>query len=178
MLEIVDRCLQWMIKNQLNNIPLPVHPAMADSHPCPYAGDGYENWMPIVSTVTNQQLAELEKAIHCSLPADYRFFLKHKHFYDLLLGGAEFFAHPVDEWQQVLLDQMLINWPPECQQMGLIPFASWGGAGDALCFLANSTQSPVNYPVVVWNHEDWSIDDFSPGFAAALHKLAAAHPFD
>ena len=149
---------------------------MADSNPSPYADDGYESWLPIASTVTNQQLNDLEEAIKHPLPADYRRFLQHKHFYDFLLGDAEFFAHPVDNWEQILRDQMLTNWPLECQQMRLIPFASWGGAGDLLCFLANSVSLPADYPVVVWNHEDWSTEEFSPNFAASLNKLAAARP--
>ncbi|MCI1188002.1 SMI1/KNR4 family protein [Hymenobacter sp. DH14] len=176
MLEIVDSCLQWMVNHRLNNIPLPVHPAMAAWHPSPYADDGYESWIPIASTVTNQQLNDLEASINYALPADYRCFLQHKHFYELLLGDAEFFPHPIGEWQQILLRQVLTNWPLACQQMGLIPFASWGGAGDLLCFSANS-MSP-DYPVVLWNHEDWSIEDFSPNFTSLLDELATARSLD
>jgi hypothetical protein len=164
-----------MINHQLNNIPLPVHPAMADSHPCPYADDGYENWVPIASTVTNQQLDDLEAAIHYSLPADYRHFLQHKHFYSLLLGDAEFFPHPVDEWQQVLRHEMLSNWP-DALRTGCIPFANYGGAGDVLCFCAGPNQAATDYPVVFYDHENGRAQPFSSSFAALLPQLLAETP--
>jgi hypothetical protein len=175
MLEIVDRCLQWMIKHHLNSIPIPVHPAMADAHPSPYADDGYESWLPIDSTVTNQQLDDLEAAIGHSLPADYRRFLQHRHLYDLLLGGAEFFSHPIDEWQQVLRQEMLTNWP-DALRTGHIPFANYGGAGDVLCFYAGPNQATTDYPVVFYDHENSCAQPFSPSFATLLPQLLTETP--
>lgn len=174
---MVDRCLQWLIDHQGNNWPLPVHPAMASAQPSPFADEEYESWLPIASTVTDQQLDDLETALGHSLPADYRRFLQHKHFYELMIGGAEFFSHPIDDWQQILHREMLANWPPDYPHEGLIPFASWGGAGDVLCFAAADSHS-VDYPVVLWNHESDSTDEFSVSFAELLAQLYAVHRFN
>ncbi|MDO7850075.1 SMI1/KNR4 family protein [Hymenobacter convexus] len=171
----MDRCLQWMMKHHLNSVPMPVHPAMADSQPCPCANEGYENWLPIASIVTNQQLDDLEATINYPLPADYRRFLQHKHFYALLLGGAEFFPHPIDEWQQVLRQEMLTNWP-DALRAGYIPFANYGGAGDVLCFYAEPNQSTADYPVVFYDHEDSRAQPFSRNFATLLPQLLAEIP--
>jgi hypothetical protein len=178
MLEIVDRCLQWLIDHQGNNWPLPVHPAMASPHPSPFADEEYESWLPIASTVTDQQLDELETAFGYLLPAEYRRFLQHKHFYELMIGGAEFFSHPIDQWQQILHSEVLTNWPPDYPHEGLIPFALWGGAGDVLCFAAISATQAGNYPVVLWNHENGSTDEFSTSFAELLVQLYAVHSFN
>lgn len=176
MLEIIDRALNWLVRHNLNNWPTPVHPLMATRQPSVYADEGYEDWLPIASTVTDKQLTGLELAIGYQLPPAYRAFLQHKHFYELLLGQADFFPHPVKEWSEILRKEMLLNWSPDAQQAGLIPFASWGGAGDVLCFTASGQQAKADYPVLLWNHEDGNTEFFSTSFATLLPKLLAEIP--
>lgn len=145
---------------------------MADSQPSRYADGGYENWLPIASTVTNEQLTAFETTIGYSLPPSYKAFLQYKHFYDLAIGGAEFFIHPVDDWLVQLHYQVLEMWPAENLAAGLLPFASWGGAGDMLCFDTSRNQDTREYPVLLWNHEDnHHTEDFSPDFTALLQQV-------
>lgn len=176
MLELVDRALQWLVRHQINNVPVPVHPLMAAGYPSLFADEGYEAWLPIASTVTTRQLAELEATLGYSLPASYKAFLQHKHFYELTIGQAEFFAHPPDEWLQVLREEMLQSGPAALDQTGLLPFASWGGAGDELCFDTTQPKPAAEYPVMLWHHEDGRTKLFSANFAALWPQLLAETP--
>ena len=172
---VVDRSLQRLMQAGLNAVPLPVHPLMAASQPSIYADDGYENWLPIASTVTDEQLVAFEATIGYSLPPAYKAFLHYKHFYDLYIGEAEFFTHPVDDWLAQLQYQVLEMWPAENLAAGLVPFASWGGAGDMLCFDTSRNQDTAEYPVMLWNHQDNNqTEDFSPNFTTLLQQLDSA----
>lgn len=171
MLDVVDRSLEFLIDADLNNLPSPVHPLMADTKPSIYAAEGYENWLPIASTVTDAQLACLEVAIGHKLPPDYKAFLQYKHFYTLFIGQADFIPHPVDSWINSFLST-IDNFPKEYVAKGIIPFAMWGGAGDVLCFDSTSNQATADYPVVLWDHENVdSFENFSPNFAELLPQL-------
>jgi hypothetical protein len=147
---------------------------MADKQPSPYADEGYSNWLPIASTATDEELATLESLIGYQLPADYKAFLQYKHFYELLIGQAEFFAHPVGDWMNGLLSEYQFNQPTSLLHKSLIPFANWGGAGNLLCFNASQNDSSCDYPVVVWDHESADyFEDFSLSFSRSLVQLDA-----
>ena len=169
---IVDCGLQRLTEASLNCVPIPVHPLMTDSQSSIYVDEGYENWLPIASTATTEQLAAFETIIGYSLPPAYKAFLQYKHFYELVIGGAEFFTHPVDDWLARLHYEVLEMWPAENLAAGLIPFAGWGGAGDMLCFDTTRNQETIEYPIVLWNHEDNNYtEDFSSDFTTLLLQL-------
>jgi hypothetical protein len=174
MREIVDRSLQLLLDADLNNSLPPVHPLMADTKPSAYAADGYENWLPIASTVTDAQLACLEVAIGRKLPPDYKAFLQYKHFYELHIGNTTFFEHPIDTWLSVLFKNLHHGWPREYLiDKGFIPFAMYEDWG-MLCFDANRAQDTANYPVVLWDHEQPDeVTDYSASFAELLPQLEA-----
>jgi hypothetical protein len=171
---IVDRSLGSALEAGVNNWPSDVHPLMSDAQPSPYADEGYTNWLPIASTVTDEQLASVEALIGYQLPTDYKAFLQYKHFYELLIGQAEFFAHAAGDWMDSLLSEYQLNQPASPLHKNLIPFASWGGTGDLLCFDVSRNNESCDYPVVVWDHESADyFEDFSLNFSHLLVQLDA-----
>ncbi len=173
MRSIVDRSLSRAIEAGVNNWPSDVHPLMADVQPSPYVDEGYVSWIPIASTATDEDLASIEALIGYRLPTSYKAFLQYKHFYELLIGQAEFFAHPVGDWMDSLLSEYQFNQPESFLHNGLLPFAGWGGAGDLLCFDVSRDDESCDYPVVLWSHEDDYFEDFSLNFSQLLPQLEA-----
>ena len=163
--EIVDRYLDKMIKVELNYITGEVVPAMRGKD----NGEGWTEWIPIPSTVTESELAELEQRIGYPLPDAYKLFLQYKFFYELMIDNVSFNNHIAGSWQEGLLDLVLHSYPKEWfVDKGYIPFANYDDWG-LLCFDAGKQQTPessgTNYAVCLWDHEKpqqfkWLYPDF------------------
>lgn len=73
---IVDKYLQRWIDIGLNRSPQDIEPEMAD--PAGPDDEGWTTWYPIDSTVTDEEIAQIEATIGYSLPPSYHVFLKHR----------------------------------------------------------------------------------------------------
>lgn len=111
-------------------------------------------WKPILSTVTDEEINELESYFKHPLPDSYKRFLKHKHFLELNLGGygVGFFPNIpgelVSKNKEIIEDSYwnLIN-------RNFLPFAHLSDYG-VLAFDANVKSAENNYPIVTLSHED------------------------
>ncbi|WP_427874562.1 SMI1/KNR4 family protein [Flavobacterium sp. MMS24-S5] len=62
-------------------------------------------WKPIDSTVTENQITEIEKHFNIIFPNSYREYLKYKHFYTIFLhSDLRLFPKPSDKWQNILVE--------------------------------------------------------------------------
>ncbi|MGN6178553.1 MAG: SMI1/KNR4 family protein [Mucilaginibacter sp.] len=167
---IIDTYLQKLIDAGINATPDKVESKM--SAPGDEGEDGWYKWMPIASTVTDEEIAAFEIRLGHKLPADYIAFLKYKHFHELMIAEASFCQHPVNTWMASLSDMIFNGYPREyLLDRGLIPFANWSDWG-LLCFDVNRNFFTANYPIVLWDHEtaDWH-DDFCISFRSLIKKL-------
>lgn len=111
-------------------------------------------WKPIDSTVTTEQLEELEETIRHQLPASFKDFLKYKHFIELHIGEIEFFSHPTNDWQKSILYPVFNGYPTEYLiDKGIMPFANYSDWGH-VCFDLNKLNHSA---VFLWDHE-WPDD--------------------
>jgi len=167
---IIDRYLQKWIDMGLNKMPVGVEPEMADT-----AGEdeeGYTTWYPINSTITDEEIGELEVALGHALPPSYKVFLKHKHFYEIYIDEAHFDKQEIRGWKTNLTRKTFDSWPQELLiNKGYLPFVRWSDWGE-LCFDTNRASIDNEYPVILWDHDDWLIfKPFSDNFQEALTKL-------
>lgn len=164
---IVNKYLSLWADIGQNTWPEPVEPEMADS-----TQDNQENlqiWHSISSTVTDTDLKDLETQIGHFLPSDYKFFLKYKHFYSLVIG-VEFCSHPINKWRSELNKMIFESFTNEnLIERGFIPFADYGGIG-FLCFDSNRNPGDNNYPIVLWDHEG-ELENYSENFFELMKKL-------
>lgn len=167
---IIDKYLQQWVNMEMNKLPTDIAPEMADrSGP---DEEGWTTWYPIASTVTDEDIQELELIIGQNLPASYKIFLKHKHFYELHINEAEFGGHEIREWKANFTEAIYNGWPRHLLvDRGYIPFAKWSDWG-ALCFNTNINVEDYEYPVVLWDHDAAAeYAPFSDNFKEALIKL-------
>jgi hypothetical protein len=157
----VDKYLDQLVARNLNRREGGVHPEMAGP-----VSDKYDNWflwLPIPSTVTDAELAEVETRLGHPLPASYRRFLKHRHFYELTISDCIFLKHPIRGWQDELYGEVFNGYPREWLiDTGRIPFAELSDWG-LLCFDTTAPVKDHDYPVVLWDHEIF--DDFEYKYA-------------
>ncbi len=133
--------------------PADVPPEMFD--PSIASSDDWKGWKPVPSVIDDNDLDRLEKEIGHSLPPSYREFLKHKHFYGLLLddGAVYFPAHVPDKSLNFLWDYVFNYMDPEMIiGRGYIYFADLVDSG-ALCFDTNRYDGGGECPIVYLDHE-------------------------
>jgi hypothetical protein len=148
--KIIDKHLQALIDSGINKTPKKIQTEMSDPNKDPK--DEWRIWLPIKSTVTDEEIFDVEKIIGYKLPADYKFFLKYKHFYELYIDQASFGEHPINIWRSSLTNGIFDGYPRELLiDKGYIPFANWSDWG-LLCFDATKKNTD-NYPIVLWDHE-------------------------
>jgi hypothetical protein len=146
---VVDKHLAKLVEEGINHMVGQVEPEMSDPGNDPK--DEWQKWLPIKSTVTGPDIAELETHLGHRLPADYVAFLAHKHFYDLYINEASFCRHPVRTWKKHITDMVFHGYPTEYLiERGWLPFADWSDWG-LLCF--DTTTGSSDYPVGLWDHE-------------------------
>jgi SMI1-KNR4 cell-wall len=176
--EIVDKHLQWLIDNQLNQLPGEIHEEMSDRNQDP--SEEWRIWFPIKSKVTNDEIKEFENLISHKLPEDYKTLLKYKHFYELYItNDLSFCSHPIDTWRYKLSQLIFGGYPTEFLiDKGLIPFANWSDWGH-LCFNTNDTKNGFDYPIVLWDHEvAEKFENKYANFMDMLIKLDSLEKFD
>jgi hypothetical protein len=152
--EIIDTHLQTLVDIGLNRIVGEVAPEMAgNGTEADEDEEGWNAWLPVNSTVTDEEIASLEKQLGHRLPPDYITFLKHKHFYELYISEASFCPHPVDTWKKQLTDLVFEGHPKEFHiDKGFIPFAVWSDWG-LLCFDTTAGAANNDHPIVLWDHD-------------------------
>ncbi|ANE51948.1 SMI1/KNR4 family protein [Flavisolibacter tropicus] len=168
---IIDKHLQAWIDKGLNALPGKTEPEMANPRE-PVDNEGWQKWYPINSTVTDSEIEDLENQLNYGLPASYKAFLKHKHFYELYISEAHFSGQEIRKWRRHLVDMAFDGYPREFLiDEGYIPFADWSDWG-LLCFDTNNKNIDNEYPVVLWDHERWDhFEPFSENFKSLLLKL-------
>lgn len=126
--EYVDAALAYLAAHDLMKEPaIFVDAAMLDPSRPVTAGWGgnWAPWKPIVSTVTEADVHELEVAIGYPFPTLYVAFLQYRHFYELdEAAGVSFIMHDVKEWKAGLWDHYFyLQEPGTLRQQGYIQFA-------------------------------------------------------
>jgi hypothetical protein len=118
--------------------------------------DDWIPWKPIKSTVTDNDLLEIEQITGRKFPESYKSFLKYKHFYELDSPDPMdvcFFKHPIRQWKNEFIKYYSYDWVKErLIGMGFIPFADhhdWG----IICFDTNRNKESGEYPVIMIDHE-------------------------
>ena len=122
-------------------------------------------WKTVLSTVTDQELNELEKHLGLKYPPLYRAFLQSYHFYEL--GELQFCRHAIHNWRQTLESKYTSY--SQLVRIGLIPFGneSLMDAG-AVCFDTRLRDDSDDCPVVFWDHEWVGTDkEISPLFSSS-----------
>lgn len=111
-------------------------------------------WTPLKSTVDEKQIAELERVVNKQLPESYKFFLRQKHFVELMLGGyqVQFFSN-LPGLLAATFDNKIQDNYPELIERNYLPFADLSDHG-VVCFDANGSFEENEYPVVSFDHED------------------------
>ena len=170
---IIDRHLKSWLEKGLNSLPEEIEPEMANPNEPPN-DEGWQNWYPISSMVTDSEIESLEKALNVLLPNSYKIFLKHKHFYELYISEAHFSGHQIRYWKRHLLEMAFEGYPRELLiDKGYIPFADWSDWG-MLCFNTNISRKDNEYPIILWDHDRWDdYEPFSENFYSLLQKLDA-----
>ncbi|WP_375563344.1 SMI1/KNR4 family protein [Bernardetia sp. OM2101] len=111
-------------------------------------------WKPVASSITDEELDELENKINKKLPKSYREFLKYKYFKEFMLEdyGIDFPSHlpnktidDILEREEIFADEFMPN--------GFIYFADFSDWG-FLCFDTNQNREENEYPIVMIDHED------------------------
>ena len=145
---IIDTHLQKWADAGINQRPGPIDKEMAG----PTNKEGWTQWHPIPSKVTDSEIEDFEEQIGHRLPSDYKRFLKHKHFYDLYISEASF-THLANTWRTTHMKLIYGGYPREFLiDKGYLPFADWNDWG-MLCFDTNADDGKHNYPVVMWDHD-------------------------
>jgi hypothetical protein len=149
--EIIDRHLEVCVENGLNAHPGDIPKEMLD-----IKADNdqeWKTWVPIPSSVKDDEILELEKELGFKLPPSYISFLQHKHFIDLTIGEVSFFRHPSSGWQKSILDGVFHGYPREYLiDKGYMPFADFSDWG-LMCFDLNRRNEDEECPIVLWDHE-------------------------
>lgn len=158
--KIIDKYLEKTISDELNQLPTAIEPEMADSNQD--KSEEWRTWFPIPSKVLDEEINDYENYIGYQFPDSYKRFLKHKHFYELMISECDFCQHPVNTWRASLTEMIFEGYPREYLiDKGKIPFANWSDWG-LLCFDTSRAKRGHEYPVVLWDHE--SCDDFEVKF--------------
>ena len=124
---------------------------MLDSRPA--LSEGWFNWKPIPSRVTEEDLFSLENTLGHSLPPSFKEFLRYKHFYDLHIGPVHFCAHPINSWWKEMTDMVFNGFPREYLiDRGLLPYAYYEDWG-ALCFDTTTKYPDGEYIISLWDQE-------------------------
>tara|TARA_R110002050_G_scaffold263024_1_gene403409 strand:+ start:7363 stop:7896 length:534 start_codon:yes stop_codon:yes gene_type:complete len=161
MKRIIDKYLDELISNKLNELPREIVPEMSD--PNQDKNEEWRIWNPIPSKVTDEEIKEFESRLGHNLPESYKSFLKYQHFYDLQIGECSFCEHPFGIWRASLSEMIFDGYPREFLiDTGRIPFANWSDWG-LLCFDTTVEHYNNDYPIVFWDHEVF--DEFEPKYS-------------
>jgi hypothetical protein len=115
--------------------------------------DDWEYWKPINSSVTDEDIEELEKQLNFTFSPQYRSLLKHKHFLELYIGEVSLLSHPIGDWKEVILKSAYKGYPREYLiDKGYFPFADFSDWG-LWCFKIDEVNESGEYPIYLWDHD-------------------------
>ncbi len=129
------------------------------------------DWMPwksVGSTVTANDIRDIENELSLPMPDLYRSFLQHKHHFNLWSPGVRFPSFPVDQWRKELRMLHTAFEPERTVGQSYLPFASeaFGDAG-LICFDTRKMWEG-DCPVVHWDFESVETDEeYRPLFSSA-----------
>ena len=149
----VDKAIEQLRSKDSMCTPDPHLPKeMIDSKIVP--DNDWVGWKTIPSTVTDNDLDEIQKKIGLEFPPLYRVFLKYQYFYDLTEVGLCFCIHPINIWR-FELKKLYQSWDTNrILGNGLIPFASETNMdAGPVCFDTRKRLPDGDCPVVYWDHE-------------------------
>ncbi len=109
-------------------------------------------WQPIPSTVSDQDIAELEAHFGGTLPPAYVAFLRYVHFVELTEIGIRFESHIPGQWKEDLIAVFDANRPYWPTGYHLVPFG-YETRMDAgpICFDFANRQPNGDCAVVIWD---------------------------
>lgn len=116
--------------------------------------DEYAYWIPIPSTVSEKEIADLEYLFQHSIPKSFAFFLCQKHFVELQLGGhgVNFFSNLPGELTSKF-EEIIGQLYWTVLKRNYLPFAHFGDFG-VLCFDASIPTTNNDYPIIILDHDD------------------------
>ena len=107
--EIVDTYLNRWVERDLNSIPGDVPSNMQTGQ----IEDDWVYWKPIESTVTDDELEDIQNTLGARFPGSYKTLLRHKHFIELNIAQVSFIAHPTFSWRLEITKTVFESWPRE-----------------------------------------------------------------
>ena len=128
-------------------------------------------WKAINSTVSKAEISQLEDYYGHQLPIAYKFFLQHRHFIELQLGGDSigFFKNLPGTIVNDTKEE-IENYYWNLIERNYLPFARLSDYG-ILCFNAN--HSNQDYPIVSFDHEDEydKPQNYAPNFETIFEEF-------
>ena len=180
--EFVDANLELIFQVGLMRMPHEVVPLeMRDGNNAGIDEEGYAAWKEIPSTVSQDEIRELEQKTGFRYPELYVEFLRYKQFCELFpVAEITFFDHSIHQWKQVLIDRYYKSWLPEkLIGQGYIYFADYSDWG-MVCFDTTEQNLEDNdCPIIMIDHEalyDNPVpkEILYPSFAAMMRSLLEA----
>ena len=165
---LLDQALSDWQSKKLNCHPGTVPEAMQTGE----VQDDWKYWRAIESTVTDQDIKDLEHLLGVRLSQQYQELLRHKHFIELQIGEVSIFSHPVGTWKS-RLTKAIGEYPKEfLLEKGCIPFADYSDWG-LLCFRVKERNADGEYAVYRWDHErPEKFEFFATDLRSALEQEA------
>ncbi len=128
--------------------------------------DDYASWQMLPSTITAEQVAELEKQVGLDLPPLFKAYLQAKfHLFDQIHNGKYLVLFPSipSDYRLGNVSSQLLCWP-QLLKIGYIPFAEYEDGYGPICFDTYNRGSDGDCPLVWIDHEELhalSEEDFS-----------------
>lgn len=163
---IDDSLANWESK-KLNCLPGKIPDAMRTGE----TQDDWSYWRALASTVSEDDINDMERVLHVRLSPQYKELLQHKHFMEVQIGEVSIFAHPIETWKTSITDAVFGGYPKELLiEKGYLPFANYSDWG-LLCFHIIEHNADGEYPVYRWDHERSEVFEyFAPDLRSALER--------
>ncbi len=135
--------------------------------------EGISFWKPISSTISNEDILQLERFFKAEFPTSFKSFLQYKHFIELKLGAnsisffknlpGTFIEDTISEYKDFYADVIGKNF---------IPFARMGDHG-VLCFDTNNMELTSDYEVVSFDLSDGQVKPkkYAPNFLTMFDEF-------
>ena len=135
-------------------------------------GEGYSFWLPIDSTVNDNQIFQLEKIFKHKLLDSFKYFLRQKHFIELNLGQNPRFFSVLPNLILETYKKIIDNFYWTLLNRNYFPFAHYGDWG-VLCFNANIPLPTFDYEIVILDHDDeyQNKQVYAPNFLTMFYNL-------
>jgi len=167
---LIDESLSDWESKKLNCHPGEIPEAMQTGE----VQEDWKYWRAIESTVTDQDIEEMEHLLGVRLSHQYVELLRHKHFIELQIGEASIFSHPVGTWKSSITKAVFRGYPKQLLiEKGYLPFADYSDWG-LLCFRVTEHNTDGEYSVYRWDHErPEEFEFFASDLRSALEREAA-----